>query len=36
MEGGPTSVEEAMRSNNSSNWLEAMEDEIKSMSTNKI
>jgi hypothetical protein len=32
MEAGPTSFEEAMRSNHSSKWLEAMEDEIKSMS----
>jgi hypothetical protein len=31
-----TSFEEAMRSDNSSKWLEAMEDEIKSMSTNKV
>jgi hypothetical protein len=36
MEGDPTSFEEAMRSDNSSKWLEAMEDEIKSMSTNKV
>jgi hypothetical protein len=35
-EGDPTSFEEAMRSDNSSKWLEAMEDEIKSMSTNKV
>jgi hypothetical protein len=26
MEGDPTSFEEAMRSDNSSKWLEAMED----------
>ena len=36
MEGDPTSFEEAMSSDNSSKWLEAMEDEIKSMSTNKV
>jgi hypothetical protein len=36
MEGDPTLFEEAMRSDNSSKWLEAIEDEIKSMSTNKI
>jgi hypothetical protein len=36
MKGDPTSFEEAMRSDNSSKWLEAMEDEIKSMSTNKV
>jgi hypothetical protein len=36
MEGDPTSFEEAMRSDNSSKWLEAMEDKIKSMSTNKV
>jgi hypothetical protein len=36
MEGDPTSFEEAMRNDNSSKWLEAMEDEIKSMSTNKV
>jgi hypothetical protein len=37
MEGDPTSFEEEdMRSDNSSKWLEAMEDEIKSMSTNKV
>jgi hypothetical protein len=33
MEGGPTLFEEAIRSDNSSKWLEAMEDEIKSMTT---
>jgi hypothetical protein len=32
----PTSFEEAMRSDHSSKWLKAMEDEIKSMSTNKV
>jgi hypothetical protein len=36
MVGDPTSFEEVMRSDNSSKWLEAMEDEIKSMSTNKV
>jgi hypothetical protein len=36
MEGDPTSFEEAMRSAHSSKWLEAMEDEIKSMSTNRV
>jgi hypothetical protein len=28
MEGDPTSFEEAMRSDHSSKWLEAMEDEM--------
>jgi hypothetical protein len=36
MEGDPTSFEEAIRSAHSSKWLQAMEDEIKSMSTNKV
>jgi hypothetical protein len=36
MEGDTTSFEEAMRSVHSSKWLEAMEDEIRSMSTNKV
>jgi hypothetical protein len=36
MEGDPTSFEEAMRSAHSSKWLEAMEDEMGSMSTNKV
>ena len=36
MEGDPTSFEEAMRSAHSSKWLEAMEDEIKSMKTNDV
>jgi hypothetical protein len=36
MEDDPTSFEEAMRSEHSSKWLDAMEDEIKSMSTNKV
>jgi hypothetical protein len=36
IEGDPISFEEAMRSDNLSKWLEAMEDEIKSMSANKV
>ena len=36
MEGDPTSFEEAMRSAHSSKWLEAMEDEMKSMSSNDV
>ena len=36
MEGDPTSFEEAMRSAHSSKWLEAMQDEIRSMSTNGV
>jgi hypothetical protein len=36
IEGDPTSFEEAMRSAYSSKWLEAMEDEIRSMSINKV
>jgi hypothetical protein len=36
MEGDPTSFEEAIRSAHSSKWLQAMEDEIRSMSTNKV
>jgi hypothetical protein len=36
MEGDFTSFEEAMRSAHSSKWLEAMKDEIKSMSTNRV
>jgi hypothetical protein len=36
MEDDPTSFEEAMRSEYSSKWVDAMEDEIKSMSTNKV
>jgi hypothetical protein len=36
IEGDPTSFEEAMRNDNSSKWLEATEDEIKSLSTNKV
>jgi hypothetical protein len=34
--GDPTSFEEAIRNAHSSKWLEAMEDEIRSMSTNKV
>jgi hypothetical protein len=36
IKGDPTSFEEAMRSVHSSKWLEAMEDEIRSMSTNRV
>ena len=36
MEDDPISFEEAMRSDHSSKWLEAMEDEIKSMNANKV
>jgi hypothetical protein len=36
MENDPTSFEEAMRSEYSSKWLDAMKDEIKSMSTNEV
>jgi hypothetical protein len=36
MEGDLTSFEEAMRSAHSSKWLEAMQDEMKSVSTNKV
>jgi hypothetical protein len=36
MGGDPTSFEEAMRSAHSSKWLEAMEDEMRSMSTNRV
>ena len=36
MEGDPTSFEEAMRSTHSSEWLEAMKDEMRSMSTNDV
>ena len=36
MEDDPTSVEEAMRSDHSSKWLEAMEDEMKSMNVNIV
>jgi hypothetical protein len=36
MEGDPTTFEEATRSTHSSKWLEAMEDEMRSMSSNKV
>jgi hypothetical protein len=36
MEGDPTSFEEAMRNTYSSKWLEAMEDEMRFMSINKV
>jgi hypothetical protein len=36
MEGDPTSFEEAMRSEQSSKWLKAMEDEMESMNANKV
>jgi hypothetical protein len=36
MEGDPTSYEEAMGSPNSSKWLEAMEDEMRSMRSNDV
>jgi hypothetical protein len=36
MKVDPTSFEEAMRSSHSSKWLEAMEDKMRSMSTNKV
>jgi hypothetical protein len=36
MEGDPASHEEAMRSAHSSKWLEAMEDEMKLMSSNDV
>jgi hypothetical protein len=36
MEGDPTSFVEAMRSVVSSKWLEDMEYEMRSMSTNKV
>jgi hypothetical protein len=36
MEDDPTSFKEAMRSDHSSKWLEAMEDEMKSMNVNKV
>ena len=36
MEDDPTSFEEAMRSDHSSKWLEATEDEMKSMNANKV
>jgi hypothetical protein len=34
MEVDPTSFEEAMRSDHSLKWLEAMQDEMKMMNTN--
>ena len=36
IKGDPTSFEEAMRSAHLSKWLEAMEDEIKSMKSNGV
>jgi hypothetical protein len=36
MEGDPASFEEAMRSAYSSKWLDAMEDEMRSMSINNV
>ena len=36
MEGDPTSYEEAMRSPDLSKWVEAMEDEMRSMSANNV
>jgi hypothetical protein len=36
MGGDPTSFEEAMRSAHSSKWLEAMKDEMRFMSANKV
>jgi hypothetical protein len=36
MEDDPTSFEEAMRSEHSSKWLEAVEDELRSMRTNQV
>jgi hypothetical protein len=36
MEGDPASFEEVMRSAHSSKWLDAMEDEMRSMSVNKV
>jgi hypothetical protein len=36
VECDPTSFKEAMRVAHSSKWLEAMEDEMRSMSTNKV
>ena len=35
-EGDPTSFEEAMRSRYSSKWQAAMEDEMRSMNSNKV
>ena len=36
MEDDPTSFEEVMRSDHSSKWLEAMENEMKLMNANKV
>jgi hypothetical protein len=36
MDGDPTSFEEAMKSAHSFKWLDAMEDEMRSMSVNKV
>ena len=36
MGGDPTSFEEAMRNTHSSKWLEAMQDEMRSMNTNGV
>jgi hypothetical protein len=36
MEGDPASFEEARRSAHSSKWLDDMEDEMRSMSVNKV
>jgi hypothetical protein len=36
IKGDPASFEEAMRSAHSSKWLDAMEDEMRSMSVNKV
>jgi hypothetical protein len=36
MDGDPTSFERGMRSAHSSKWLKAMEDEMRSMSTNRV
>ena len=36
MEDDPSSFEECMRGDHSSKWLEAMKDEMKSMSANKV
>jgi hypothetical protein len=36
MEGDPTSFKEAMRSEHSSKWIKAMEDEMESMNANKV
>jgi hypothetical protein len=36
MKGDSTSFEEAMRSAHPSKWLDAMQDEMRSMSTNSV